>query len=259
MHKTRLFQVDLSSFFLQTSQEGQPIYEEIPPWQSEQGSDYVDTTSGYHTLPIESDYNESERGLFLVPVIDHKKSAVVSKDIKSSGEKMNKKFFTFQRKTNKKSEHLQRHGDIINQFVTLDNFQYLDQSEDTNCIKRMVESTSIDLHSNPRLVNKSYKSNTSRQSRPVDNKVQRHNQDNFLPRTAWTDVSGSDDWLQNDNSQNSETNKYDCDFYERPSCPSPPDLISYKCRRTTTLSSRISTSDITVSPSSSESYPECRF
>ena len=257
MHKTRLFQVDLSSFFLQTSQEGQPIYEEIPPWQSEQGSDYVDTTSGYHTLPIESDYNESERGLFLVPVIDHKKSAVVSKDIKSSGEK----FFKFQRKTNKKSEHLQRHGDIINQCATLDNFQYLDQSEETNCIQRIVDSKTIDLHNNPRLDYKSYQSNTSRQSRPVDNKVQRHTQDNCLPHTALSDMSGSDDWHHNDNSSrliNSKT-KFDADFYERPSCPFPPDVVSNQCSRPTTSPSKMSTSDITVSPSSSESYPECRF
>ena len=256
-----MFQVDLSSFFLQTSQEGQPIYEEIPPWQSEQGSDYVDTTSGYHTLPIESDYYESERGLFLVPVMDHKKSAVVSKDIKSPGEKTNKKFFTFQRKTNKKSEHLQRHGDIINQFVTLDNFQYLDKSEETNCIQRIVDSKTIALHNNPRLDYKSYQSKTSRHSRPVDNKTQRHNQENFLPHKTWTDVSGSDDWLQNDNSSrliNSKT-KFDADFYERPSCPSPPDLVPNHCRRPTTSPSKMSTSDITVSPSSSESYPECRF
>ena len=61
-----MFQVDLSSFLLQSPPEGQPIYEEIPPWQSEQVSDYVDTTSGYHTLPIESDYYESERGIYTI-------------------------------------------------------------------------------------------------------------------------------------------------------------------------------------------------
>jgi len=146
-----------------------------------------------------------------------------------------------------------------NQFPTIDFVQYLNQTKKTEYEERMGNSKTIDLQNNPRLVNKSYQSNTYTQSRPVDNKVQRHNQDNFLPRTAWTDMAGSDDWLQNDNSKNLETNKYDCNFFERPSYPSPPDLISNKCRRTTTLSSRISTSDITVSPSSSESYPECQF
>ena len=70
--------MDISSFLLQASPECQPIYEEIPPWQSDQSSDYVDTTSGYHTLPIESEYSESERGLFLVPLTNHKTPVLVS-------------------------------------------------------------------------------------------------------------------------------------------------------------------------------------
>jgi len=260
-------QVDLSSFFLQTSQEGQPIYEEIPPWQSEQVSDYVDTTSGYHTLPIESDCYESERGLFLVPVTEHKMPSVVTKNFKVPSEKTNKKFITFHKSKHKSQRCLDKKDEIVNSakkndISTLDYSQCFNQSKKTNCIKRMVDSKTIDLHNNPRLVYKSYQSNTSRQSRPVDNKVQRHNQDNFLPRTAWTDVSGSDDWLhlQNDNTQSlmSSKTKYEDDFY-RPSCPSPPDLISSKCRTTSASPSKMSTSDITVSPSSSESYPECRF
>lgn len=266
-------QVDLSSFLLQTSPEGQPIYEEIPPGQSDHSSEYVDTTSGYHTLPIDSEYSESERGLFLVPVNGHNTPLVVSKDFQVPGGKTNKKFFTFHRKTLENSEPVQKQDDIknsniINQFETLDNFQHLDHPKKTKCGKTMVHSKTIDIHNDPsirrpRPVCKSYQSNTSRQPRPVDNTVQRHNQDNFLPRTAWTDMSGSDDWLDlaNDNSpslKNGRT-KYDADFYERPTCPSPPDLISNKCSMTPTSPSVISTSDITVSPSSSESYPECRF
>ena len=86
----------------------------------------------------------------------------------------------------------------------------------------------------------------------------RHNQDNFLPRTAWTDTSGSDDWLDLADNSGPHT-ATDSDFYSRPGCPSPPDLISNKCRLPPTSPSVISTSDVTVSPSSSESYPECRF
>ena len=59
--------LDLSSFLLRTSPTGQPIYEEIPPSlgpllpSSDSCSDYVDTTSGYHSL-------ESETGPFLLPL-----------------------------------------------------------------------------------------------------------------------------------------------------------------------------------------------
>jgi len=80
--------LDLSSFLLRTSPTGQPIYEEIPPSlgpllpSSDSCSDYVDTTSGYHSL-------ESETGPFLLPLT---RAPVVSRDAKS-----NKRFFTFHR------------------------------------------------------------------------------------------------------------------------------------------------------------------
>ena len=94
--------------------------------------------------------------------------------------------------------------------------------------------------------------------------IQRQNQDNFLPRTAWTDTSGSDDWLDVANDNNSDNTKaaettHEGFYDSRPVCPSPPDLISNKCRTSPKSPSIISTSDVTVSPSSSESYPECRF
>ena len=251
--------MDLSSFLLQASPECQPIYEEIPPWQSDQSSDYVDTTSGYHTLPIESEYSESERGLFLVPVTDHKTPVVVSTDLRVPSGRTNKKFFTFHRTKHNNSEPVEKQGEIIKPDF-MDQFSPFDQS---NCVKTVVDSKTIDTHNNPRLVYKSYQSNTCRQSRLVDNKVQRHNQDNFLPRTAWTDVSGSDDWqnIVNENFPSVKDSKtiYDADLYERPPCPSPPDLISNKCSRGTKSPSIVSTSDVTVSPSSSELYPECRF
>ena len=65
----------------------------------------------------------------------------------------------------------------------------------------------------------------------------------------------------NDNSQplgNGGT-KYDADCYDKPSVPYPPDLISNKCQITPVSPSVISTSDVTVSPSSSDSYPEYCF
>ena len=97
----------------------------------------------------------------------------------------------------------------------------------------------------------------------ISRTIQRQNQDNFLPRTAWTDTSGSDDWLDvandNKNDKSGTTHQTHPGHYERPACPSPPDLISNKCRTTSASPSNISTSDVTVSPSSSESYPECRF
>ena len=80
----------LSSFLLRTSPTGQPIYEEIPPSlgpllppSSDSCSDYVDTTSGYHSL-------ESETGPFLLPLT--RAPVVSSRDAKS-----NKRFFTFHR------------------------------------------------------------------------------------------------------------------------------------------------------------------
>ena len=139
--------LDLSSFLLRTSPTGQPIYEEIPnslgpllpssgttlksstlrgkthfTFFSDSCSDYVDTTSGYHSL-------ESETGPFLLPLTRYKRlltyvfliiiilssakivdmflfyyyassfvhddlfrAPVVSRDVKS-----NKQFFTFHR------------------------------------------------------------------------------------------------------------------------------------------------------------------
>jgi len=269
-------QVDLASFLLQTSPEGQPIYEEIPHGASDLSSEYVDTTSGYQTLPLDPEYSESERGLFLVPVTshNHNKPIIMSKDFQVPGGKTNKKFFTFHKKTLENSEPVKRHDDIknsntINQFETLDNFQHLDQPKRTKCGKSMVHSKTIDIHANPGLCRpgfKSYPSNTSRHTRPVDNScLTRQNQDNFLPRTAWTDMSGSDDWLDLANDNSTPSKQEVCpgrrgrEYQERPTCPSPPDLISNKCSRTPTSPSVISTSDVTVSPSSSESYPECRF
>ena len=83
--------LDLSSFLLRTSPTGQPIYEEIPnslgpllpssgttlksstlrgkthfTFFSDSCSDYVDTTSGYHSL-------ESETGPFLLPLTRYKR------------------------------------------------------------------------------------------------------------------------------------------------------------------------------------------
>ena len=83
--------LDLSSFLLRTSPTGQPIYEEIPnslgpllpssgttkksstlrgkthfTFFSDSCSDYVDTTSGYHSL-------ESETGPFLLPLTRYNK------------------------------------------------------------------------------------------------------------------------------------------------------------------------------------------
>ena len=102
-------------------------------------------------------------------------------------------------------------------------------------------------------------SNEQRQPRSS----QKHNQDTFLPLKPWTDYSGSDAWfdLPFDNAPPFKNGKIndDADFYDRPSNPSPPDLISNTCQKTPVSPSVISTSDVTVSPSSSESYPECRF
>ena len=68
----------------------------------------------------------------------------------------------------------------------------------------------------------------------------RHNQDTFLPRHAWTDVSGSEDWLDD----------------SRASCASPPDMM---CTQYSNSVTHTSSSDVTVSPSSSQSYPQSTF
>ena len=308
-------QVDLASFLLQTTPEGQPIYEEIPTGQcqipSDHSSDYVDTTSGYHTLPLDNDYSESETGLFLVPMNSHNKPLIMTKDFQVPGGKTNKKFFTFHRKTleNNKPLHGNDHdvvnSNFLNQFETLDNTPKQLQPKKTKCGKSLVHSKTLDINNQnshnlqnsqnfqnintrPRAVYRAtYQPTTlnTRLSRPTlgrgpssvtiqhsspfqhsatiqNSAIQRHNQDNFLPRTAWTDTSGSDDWLDVANDNRSDKTKLETtqgDYYDRPGCPSPPDLISNKCRTSPTSASNVSTSDVTVSPSSSESYPECRF
>ena len=310
-----MFQVDLASFLLQTSPEGQPIYEEIPhgqcqPVSSDHSSDYVDTTSGYHTLPLDNDYSESETGLFLVPMTSHNKPLIMTKDFQVPSGKTNKKFFTFHRKTLesektlKSSDHDIVNSNFLNQFEALNKTTKQPQPKKTKCGKTLIHSKTLNMnHQNnynfqqnlntrsrngysratyqpvntlntrltrPTLAQGTLPSRTIGHSAPIQNSaIHRHNQDNFLPRTAWTDTSGSDDWMDvaNDNqsdikARNQTTSKQtnsSSDFYERPACPSPPDLISNKCRTSPTSPSVISTSDVTVSPSSSESYPECRF
>ena len=120
------FQVDLASFLLQTTPEGQPIYEEIPPGHSDNSSEYVET-SGYHSLPIDNEYAESERGLFLVPVNGQHKPLIMSGDFQVPGGKTNKKFFTFHRKTLENNKPLKVHdhdivnSNFLNQFEPLEN------------------------------------------------------------------------------------------------------------------------------------------
>ena len=318
----------MASFLLQTSPEGQPIYEEIPQGQlvtsSDHSSDhYVDTTSGYHTLPLDNEYSESETGLFLVPVNSHNKPLILNKDFQVPGGKTNKKFFTFHKKsleTNKNPKSRNNHdvvnSNFLNKFETLDNKVPTKQQQPkkTKCGKSFVHSKTLDINNQnhynfqninannqqPRAVYRatyqpttlntrlgrpglngvsrgtpilqhSARTQPSTLSRKNSSTIQRQNQDNFLPRTAWTDTSGSDDWLDvaNDNKndksgggtthQNLPNTMGNYSHYERPVCPSPPDLISNKCRTTSASPSNISTSDVTVSPSSSESYPECRF
>lgn len=272
-------QVDLASFLLQTTPEGQPIYEEIPAGHSDNSSEYVET-SGYHSLPVDSEYAESERGLFLVPVNGQHKPLIMSGEFQVPAGKTNKKFFTFHRKTleNNKTLKVPDHDivntNFLNQFDPLDSCRPQQQPKKTKCGKSLVHSKTLDLHpaSQSRVVARmrtpgyrgTYQPGTTTRPRVVggggggESGVPRHNQDNFLPRTAWTDTSGSDDWLDLADNSGPHT-ATDSDFYSRPGCPSPPDLISNKCRLPPNSPSVISTSDVTVSPSSSESYPECRF
>ena len=317
-----MLQVDLASFLLRTTPEGQPIYEEIPQGHSDNSSEYVETTSGYHSphsLPLESEYAESERGLFLVPVNGHHKPLIMSGDFQvppPPGGKTNKKFFTFHRKTLESNkalkvpDHDRVNSNFINQFDSLDNrrSQRL-QPKKTKCGKNFVHSKTLDIQAGsggsgcplarqrtgpryqarpvpgapgvpgvPGVGRRTYQGATlGGRQEATSVSLRRQNQDNFLPRTAWTDTSGSDDWLDlgPDNlaphttrtsdtttttTTTSSSSKYCSDYYERPDCPSPPDLISNKCRPPPPTSpSVISTSDVTVSPSSSDSYPECRF
>ena len=225
------------------------------------------------------------------------------------GGKTNKKFFTFHRKTLESNKALKVpdpdrvNSNFINQFDSLDNrrSQRL-QPKKTKCGKNFVHSKTLDIQAGggggcplarqrtgPRYQGRpvqggpggpgggrrTYQGATLGGRPATSVSVRRADQDNFLPRTAWTDTSGSDDWLDlgNDNpaphsarasdtttATTNSSSKYCSDYYERPDCPSPPDLISNKCRAPPPTSpSVISTSDVTVSPSSSESYPECRF
>lgn len=308
-----MLQVDLASFLLQTTPEGQPIYEEIPPGHSDNSSEYVETTSGYHSphsLPLDPEYAESERGLFLVPVSAHHKPLIMTGDLQvpPPGGKTNKKFFTFHRKTLESNkalkvpDHDRVNSNFINQFDSLNNRgSQRPQPKKTKCGKNFVHSKTLDIQTSggagcPRARQRSQRTGGPRYQGPggcrttltyqgatLGGRQQtslRQNQDNFLPRTAWTDTSGSDDWLDlgTDNPgphtgrvseatpttsttpATTSSSKYSSDYYERPGCPSPPDLISNKCRvPPPTSPSVISTSDVTVSPSSSESYPECRF
>ena len=257
-----MFQFDVSNF-LQSSPEDQPMYEEISQLHSDQSNGYVDTSSSYQTLPLESEYSESEQGLFLIQVNAHNKPFLVSKDSKVYGCKTNENFYIFQKKlpgfdTVKKAKD-DMNSYVVNHSSILDYFHYG---------RTLIQSQSIITQYDPcilqsRKANKSYPSNTLRKAGPVDDNVHEYNQNNFLHKRPRTDVSGSNDWLdqENHNSHSIECGitKYDADFYERPSCPSPPDLISNKCRMVPISPIVISTSDVTVSPSSSESYQECRF
>ena len=248
------------------------MYEEIPQLHSDQINEYMNTNNSYHTSPLESEYSESEHGLFLVQVNAHIKPLVVSKDSKVFGCKENKNFYTFHKKLleydNVKKAKDIKNSNVVNQCSTLDNFHLFNPAKKTKHGRTLIQCQSINTQYDPSIQQsspayKSYQLNKLRKPQPVDNAVQEYNQDNFLPQKPWTGVSGSNDWLDREN-QNSPTlvdgrTKYDAEFYEQPSCPPPPDLISNKCRMVSISPIGISTSDVTVSPSSSESYQECRF
>ena len=134
----------------------------------------------------------------------------------------------------------------------------------TTCGRTVTQNDTTDNDNNvstqhPKQLYKSYPSNASRQPRSG----QKHNQDTLLPLKPWTDYSDSDAWLDlpfdNDPPFKNGRSNDDADFYYQPSNPFPPDIISNMCQNTPVSPSVISTSDVTVSPSSSESYPECRF
>ena len=120
--------MDLSSFLAELVAEAQPIYEEIPKWQSEPDSEYVDKTSCYNTLPIESEYSENEQEFFLVPFSGPDRPLVISKYNQVPGRNTNKKIFTFHKNTFRESELVKKREDIknsniINHFEFLENFQ----------------------------------------------------------------------------------------------------------------------------------------
>ena len=219
---------------------------------------------------------------------------MTKKDFQVPGGKTNKKFFTFHRKTLESSKAASTEQEVVNSnflntFEAVDNKQQL-QPKRTKCGKTFVHSKTLDISnqnygtklqprqsSNRAIYRAPYQPSTTLASGAAGRAqlqrhgaalaaIQRQNQDNFLPRTAWTDTSGSDDWLDaaNDNTVAGPgtTHSHAPAPAPRPACPSPPDLISGKCRgrgSPASPSTLTSTSDVTVSPSSSESYPECRF
>jgi len=238
--------LDLSSFLLRTSPTGQPIYEEIPNSlgpllpSSDSCSDYVDTTSGYHSL-------ESETGPFLLPLT---RAPVVSRDIKS-----NKQFFTFHRPQGQSHQDWGGRGGGTTSpraRVTSPSPRTRGSGGSTSPRNRgsrqLMASHSRTMEPKKVAASKSFCGSSGAERE----REGRRRQEDFLPRHAWTE---EEEWARPD------TSDLDWDRAE------PPDLV--KGNGTTTTSSRMSTalsngnttstSDITVSPSSSESYPECRF
>lgn len=196
--------IDLSSFLLRTSPTGQPIYEEIPNSlgpllpSSSSCSEYVDTTSGYHSL-------ESETGPFLLPLT----RVPILKDSKS-----NKRFFTFHRP-----------------YMAQDGWEGGGRGEGR--AETEVSTVSPRVRYRPNLVHsRTMDLGGSGGSSGRDGRRGRRSQEDFLPRQAWTE---EEEW---------EGRRL-----------SPPDLV----RGGDGGGNTTSTSDVTVSPSSSESYPECRF
>ena len=212
---------------------------------------------------------------------------MTKKDFQVPGGKTNKKFFTFHRKTLESTKAATTEQEVVNSnflntFEAVDNRQQL-QPKRTKCGKTFVHSKTLDISnqnygtklqprqsSNRAIYRAPYQPSTAgraqlQRSGAALAAIQRQNQDNFLPRTAWTDTSGSDDWLDaaNDNTVAGPGTTHSPAPAPRPACPSPPDLISGGVGRgrgsPASPSTLTSTSDVTVSPSSSESYPECRF
>ena len=216
---------------------------------------------------------------------------MTKKDFQVPGGKTNKKFFTFHRKTLESTKAATTEQEVVNSnflntFEAVDNRQQL-QPKRTKCGKTFVHSKTLDISnqnygtklqprqsSNRAIYRPPYQPSTAGRAQLQRNgaalaAIQRQNQDNFLPRTAWTDTSGSDDWLDaaNDNTVAGPGTTHSPAPAPapapRPACPSPPDLISGGVGRgrgsPASPSTLTSTSDVTVSPSSSESYPECRF
>ena len=117
------------------------MYEEIPQLHSDQSNEYVDTNSSYHTHPLESEYSESEQGLFLVQVNAHSKPLVVSKDSKVFGCKSNKKFYTFYKK--------------------LPEYDYVRKAKDNNNSNVVITFTILILQRRQHMVEHLFKANSS--------------------------------------------------------------------------------------------------